>query len=102
MLAIHFPLSACWADRRGVHTMPIDRDAIDLVCMYCPDTKTCYYVDPKTVRGTTAEQPGLSGRRLRGNPIDSSRASRRGCCPDLRTHRWCGKVLCPRAHSLAG
>ena len=36
-----------WADRRGVHTVPMDKNAVDYVCIYCPDTKQCYYVDPK-------------------------------------------------------
>ncbi len=39
---------SAWADRHGVHLVPIDKDAIDLICIYCPDTESCYYVDPKT------------------------------------------------------
>jgi hypothetical protein len=46
--AIVFPMSTCWADRHGVHSVPIDRDGIDVFCVYCPDTGACYYVDPKT------------------------------------------------------
>ena len=45
---ISFPLSTCWADRNGVHTVPVDRDAIDLFCAYCPDTDRCYYIDART------------------------------------------------------
>jgi hypothetical protein len=41
------PLSTCWADRNGTHIVPIDRRSIDLMWIYCPNTKTCYYVDPK-------------------------------------------------------
>ena len=43
------PLSTCWADRKGTHTSPIDRTSIDVLCVYCPDTNRCYYVDPSTV-----------------------------------------------------
>ena len=35
-----------WADRHGVHTKHIDKGAIDLVCVYCPETDQCYYLDP--------------------------------------------------------
>lgn len=35
-----------WADRHGVHLVPIDRTSIDMICIYCPDTDRCYYVDP--------------------------------------------------------
>jgi hypothetical protein len=51
--AITFPLKTCWADRHGTHTRLIDREQVDLICIYCPDTKTCYYVDPKTVDGVS-------------------------------------------------
>lgn len=45
------PMKTCWADRHGVHSVPIDRSSIDLMCLYCPDTESCYYVDPRIVRG---------------------------------------------------
>ena len=47
---ISFGLSTCWADRNGTHTSPIDKQSIDLLCIYCPDTRLCYYVDPHAVR----------------------------------------------------
>jgi hypothetical protein len=25
----------------------IDKDEVDLYCIYCPDTDECYYLDPK-------------------------------------------------------
>jgi hypothetical protein len=31
---------------------PIDKDEVDVLCIYCPDTGACYYVDPK-VFGTS-------------------------------------------------
>ena len=36
-----------WTNSKGGQTRPIDKDAIDLYCVYCPDTDTCYYIDPK-------------------------------------------------------
>ncbi len=38
--------STCWADRHGTHTSPIDKDEVDLYCIYCPDTDECYYLRP--------------------------------------------------------
>lgn len=48
--ALTAPMKTCWADRHGTHSVPIDRAAIDLMCIYCPDTERCYYVDPRTIR----------------------------------------------------
>jgi hypothetical protein len=48
---LNVPFSTCWADRHGVHSVPIDRLAIDLFAIYCPDTEICYYVDPSLVEG---------------------------------------------------
>jgi hypothetical protein len=34
--------------------VPIDRSAIDLLCIYCPETRACYYVDPKLIGNAVA------------------------------------------------
>ena len=47
---IEVRLSTCWADRHGVHTLPVDRRSVDLYCVYCPDTDRCYYVDIRACR----------------------------------------------------
>jgi hypothetical protein len=39
-----------WSDRHGVHQRLVDKSAIDLVCIYCPETDQCYYIDPKRHR----------------------------------------------------
>ena len=36
-----------WADKNGSHMKPVNKDEIDLYCIYCPDTDECYYLDPK-------------------------------------------------------
>ena len=33
--------ASSWADRNGTHTKPVDRDEVDLYCIYCPDTDQC-------------------------------------------------------------
>jgi hypothetical protein len=40
------PFVTCWADRNGVHRLAMDKNVVDLICVYCPDTKQCYYIDP--------------------------------------------------------
>ena len=39
-------LSSNWTDRHGVHNTPMDKSAIDVICIYCPDTDECYYLRP--------------------------------------------------------
>ena len=36
-------LRSCWNDRHGTHTRLINRQEVDLVCAYCPETDQCYY-----------------------------------------------------------
>ncbi|MHC9295791.1 group I intron-associated PD-(D/E)XK endonuclease [Mycobacterium sp. LTG2003] len=44
--AITVKFASTWADRNGTHISLIDRESIDLVCIYCPETDECYYVRP--------------------------------------------------------
>jgi hypothetical protein len=44
-LTVHF--RSCWADKNGTHMQQVDKEEIDLYCVYCPDTDECYYLDPK-------------------------------------------------------
>lgn len=43
-ITVHFRSS--WADKNGTHCKPVDKSEIDLYCVYCPDTDSCYYLDP--------------------------------------------------------
>jgi len=36
-----------WADRKGVHGVAMDKTTVDVVCVYCPDSDACYYVNPR-------------------------------------------------------
>lgn len=38
---------ASWADKHGTHSRAIDKDKIDIYCIYCLDNDTCYYIEPK-------------------------------------------------------
>src|SRR6185312_7352830 len=44
--AVKVQFRSMWADRDGTHTTPMDKGAIDWVCIYCPETDECYYVRP--------------------------------------------------------
>ena len=39
-----------WSDSNGTYRRPIDKDEVDVLCVYCPETRSCYYVDPKAFR----------------------------------------------------
>ncbi|HWL45188.1 MAG TPA: group I intron-associated PD-(D/E)XK endonuclease [Ilumatobacter sp.] len=44
--AVSVRFESFWADRHGVHTRAMPRDEVDVIAIYCPDTDTCYYIDP--------------------------------------------------------
>ena len=43
---IAVPFMTCWTDRNGTHTQDYDKNEVDVMCVYCPDTDKCYYIDP--------------------------------------------------------
>lgn len=45
--AIKVNFVSSWSDSRGTCHRPIDKQEVDVVCIYCPDTGACHYVDPK-------------------------------------------------------
>lgn len=45
---LHF--RSVWSDRSGVHYQPLDKAAVDCVCVYCPQTDECYYLRPQDHR----------------------------------------------------
>jgi len=44
--AVNVIFSSTWSDTHGIHKQPIDKSQVDVICIYCPDTDECYYVDP--------------------------------------------------------
>ena len=43
-LTVHF--RSCWADKNGTHMQAVNKEDIDLYCVYCPETDECYYLNP--------------------------------------------------------
>jgi hypothetical protein len=42
-----------WNDRHGTHMTFLNREEVDLVCVYCPETDKCYYFRPPLENRTT-------------------------------------------------
>lgn len=65
--AIVIKLSTCWEDKNGIHTRLINKNDVDIICVYCIDNEKCYYFDPKlsprsfTIRMDIAKNSQKSG-----------------------------------------
>ncbi|MEX0664822.1 MAG: group I intron-associated PD-(D/E)XK endonuclease [Acidimicrobiia bacterium] len=44
---IEVQFRSTWSDSKGTYVRALNKEDIDVVCVYCPDTRACYYVDPK-------------------------------------------------------
>lgn len=44
--ALTVQFRSMWADHNGTHAQPMDKTAIDVVCVYCSETDECCYVRP--------------------------------------------------------
>jgi len=44
-ISLHF--SSVWSDKNGNHIVPVNKDEIDVYCIYCPETDLCYWLNPK-------------------------------------------------------
>jgi len=38
---------SCWSDQHGVHQRKVEKQSIDILCIYCPEEDCCYYFDPQ-------------------------------------------------------
>jgi PD-(D/E)XK endonuclease len=63
-LTVH--LRSIWNDKRGTHRLPMNKEEVDVVCVYCPDNDRCYYFDPKKIQQsiTLRLQPPRNGQRV--------------------------------------
>jgi hypothetical protein len=44
VLPVHF--RSVWSDRHGVHAKPMERTEVDVLAIYSPETRCCYYLNP--------------------------------------------------------
>ena len=64
-----------WTDKNGTHIRQVNKDEIDVYCVYCPDTDACYYFDPKDFNKTVTlrvEAPKNNQKKL-VKPIEDYR-----------------------------
>lgn len=47
--AIQIRMINWWADRNGSHSKQVDKNQVDVFCVYCPDTDKCYYFKTENV-----------------------------------------------------
>ena len=60
---VHF--STSYADRTGNHRRKLDRSHVDVVCVYCPDTGACYYIEAEDGGSATLRlSDAANGQRL--------------------------------------
>lgn len=58
-----------WADRHGVHLTKMDKSEVDLICVYCPDTERCYYLDPNAHGGGVKLRVGSTANNQRSRVL---------------------------------
>ena len=60
-----------WSDSHGAHTRPLDKGDVDVVCIYCPETRSCYYVDPSRFGDSVTLRVSASRNGQRANVLDA-------------------------------
>jgi hypothetical protein len=43
-IQVHF--RSTWSDVNGLHVSQVNKEEIDIYCIYCPDTDKCYFLNP--------------------------------------------------------
>jgi hypothetical protein len=46
--AVTVNFRSVWADRHGTHMKPSNKSEVDVLCIYCPETDSCYYLRPRS------------------------------------------------------
>jgi hypothetical protein len=58
-----------WSDRHGVHITQMNKAEVDVICIYCPDTERCYYLDPSAHAGGVKLRLGTTGNNQRAGVL---------------------------------
>lgn len=48
--SVQIRLENWWADKNGLHSKFLERNQVDVFCVYCPDTNKCYYFKPENIK----------------------------------------------------
>lgn len=70
--AVTVKFRSTWADRNGTHVTPTDNGAIDTVCIYCPETDGCYYVQPDAHGASVTLRITPSRNRQQAGVLDAA------------------------------
>ena len=49
---VYVVFTSTWADGHGIHKRALDKSEVDVICIFCPETDACYYIDPSAHRGS--------------------------------------------------
>jgi hypothetical protein len=73
---IEVQFRSSWSDSRGTYVRPLDKQDVDVVCIYCPETRACYYVDPKQFGRSVSLRvtPSRNGQARNVSPADAFRS----------------------------
>jgi hypothetical protein len=67
--AIDVQFRSSWSDSKGTYVRPLDKQDVDVVCIYCPDTRACYYVDPRRLGRSVSLRVTSSRNRQERNVL---------------------------------
>lgn len=62
------PFDGSWANTKGSHKRRLNKVLVDIICVYCPDTDACYYLNPSdfgvsaTLRVSDDKRPTKNAR----------------------------------------
>jgi hypothetical protein len=65
--SVYVAFRSAWADRHGTHHRPMPVDEVDVIAIYCPDTRQTYYLNPRDFRlsATVRVEPSRNSQALR-------------------------------------
>jgi len=49
---VEVKFSTSWTDKNGTHTSPVDKNEVDIYCVYCREVDECYYLRPEKFGST--------------------------------------------------
>ena len=72
---LEIPFRSCYSTSKGVITRKVEKAVIDIYAVYCPQTDTCYYFDPKQFRNSLSLRvnASLNNQQVNIHPADTFR-----------------------------
>jgi hypothetical protein len=70
---IEVQFKSSWSDSKGRYVRPLDKEEVDVVCIYCPDTGACCDVDPKQFARSVSSRVTPSRNQQERNVLRAER-----------------------------